>query len=134
MKSDMFIARQTGIPRSTLGFVRRGERKLPSIYTNQIRATYQRTIYEEMKSFGYSATQARRFSWYAPETVRVQLIDYRLRVQEMALGVMTNRIKTFENEGIAYDEVSEYERAFVDVEEGLRRSKASYEDIVHKDY
>ena len=132
--SDLFIARETGIPRSTLGFVRRGERKLPSIYTNQIRNTYQRTIYAEMKSYGFSATQARRFSWYAPETIRVQIIDYRLRVQEMSLGVMTNRITTFENEGIAYDEISEYEKAFADVEEGLRNSKAPVEDILSGDY
>lgn len=133
-KSDRFIAVQTGIPRSTLGFVRRGERALPSVYVSEIRNTFQRTVYAEMKSYGFSASQAKRFTWYAPESINVRLTDYRLRVEEMSLGVMTKRIARMQDAGIAYNEDSVYQEAFADVQEGLRQSKAPVEDILDGSY
>lgn len=68
-KSQASISRATGIPTSTLSYVIRGERTLPSKYHTSLRNEYQRTAYQVLRSSGLSATQARRFSWYSPSRI-----------------------------------------------------------------
>lgn len=69
-RSDIWIARETGIPRSTLGYVRRGERRLPVQYERVLRNLYQREGYRRMVEVGMSTRQATRFSWYTPAKIR----------------------------------------------------------------
>lgn len=68
-QSQASISRATGIPQSTLSYVIRGERTLPSKYHTVLRNMYQRTAYSVLKDAGLSSTQARRFSWYSPTRI-----------------------------------------------------------------
>jgi hypothetical protein len=63
------IARNASIPSSTMSYVMRGERELPSTYNPNLRNLYQRTAYKALREKGMSTTQARRFSWYAPSKI-----------------------------------------------------------------
>lgn len=72
-RSANWIARQTGIPRSTVGFVLRGQRALPTKYNLNARRIYQTEAYSRMKFTGMSSNQASRFKWYAPEAVRLKI-------------------------------------------------------------
>jgi len=69
-RTDVWIAEQTGIPRSTLGFVRREERALPAQYTDALRTLYQGEATTFLTNRGYPETEAVRMSSGMPDTVR----------------------------------------------------------------
>lgn len=64
------ISKLTEIPTATISYVLRDIRPLPNAYRLSLRRVYQRTVYNDLKAIGLSATQARRFSWYSPSRVQ----------------------------------------------------------------
>lgn len=128
-RSDIWIARETGIPRATVGFVRRGERQLPAQYTASLRNAFQREAYGRMREIGFSSHQAKRFSWYAPESIRIRIADMKLTVNKLTLGVSAQKERKLRKEGIPYDEVELWADTWDDIVEGLQRSKKTIEDI-----
>jgi len=68
-RTDVWIAEATGIPRSTLGFVRREERTLPAQYTDALRTLYQSEAASFLSSRGYPETESIRLSSGMPDTI-----------------------------------------------------------------
>lgn len=68
-KTQTGVSKLTGIPQSTISRVKNGQITLPKKYASSLRNYYQTTAYNGLRIAGASATQARRYSWYIPETV-----------------------------------------------------------------
>lgn len=127
-QTQSWIAQQSGIPRSTVGFVLRGERALPSKYNLQARAIYQTQVYSRLKAEGMSANQATRFKWYAPEAVGLKTAIMKEIVKEStALQIAINQ-KRDEKQGIIKS-ADEYRKDTIEqVKAAYRRSKNPLEE------
>lgn len=68
--SQSEVSRQTGIPQSTISYVASGQRSLPTKYDRQLRNMYQREAYKNIYDIIPNSTNANRYKWYAPSTVR----------------------------------------------------------------
>ena len=126
-RSDMWIARETGIPRSTLGYVRRGERRLPERYRSQIRNLYQREGYRRMREVGVSRAQARRFSWYTPAKVREVTETVKKLVADLTSKRVINMIGHPDSEYVPADYESLFVEQYQYVRDAFRESPKPYE-------
>lgn len=129
--SDADISRMTGIPRSTVGFVHRGERTLPTEYLKSMRNLYQRTAYRAMREGGASTEIAHKFSWYSAG--RVNQVDkiYDELTSKTAFGVTLKRKLEAEDEGYTFDFKEEYDSVLEQIKENYRRSKKDWQDIAN---
>ncbi|MBW8036252.1 MAG: hypothetical protein FVQ79_11635 [Planctomycetes bacterium] len=128
-QSDLWIARETGIPRATIGFVRRGERKLPGKYTLNLRRVYQRETYRRLWQAGVPWREARRFQWYSPERVRLITAEATMVVNTMAQGASESVAWKLRKEGKPVNMDSIWAEMKEKVKKGLFKSKKSIEDI-----
>lgn len=133
-RSDSWIAGQTGIPRSTVGYVRRGERILNPAYSRLLRNTYQREAYGRMRETGFSATQARRFSRYAAESISLKIGEMKLLVNRFTTGAVAMEIGKLQREGISYDIDDLWNDMKQRIIEGLQDSKEPVEEFADPDY
>jgi len=124
------VSREIGIPRSTLQYdIARGI-PIASEYEGSLRNLYQRTVYSNLREEGFSSAQARRFSWYSPETVTINTGLMREKVLEFSVGQLaqaelkSGRIWTDRERADYLATIAERVRS------GLRKSKAPLEDIV----
>jgi len=121
------ISQSTGIPVSTLSYVSRGERNLPSKYITPLRNFYQRTSYQLMRTAGISVNQAHRFSWYQPEKVQLVLTEFETKIKYLTEGYVANYKKYIDGE-IDDNQVLELwydgEKA---IREGIEESEEPYE-------
>jgi transcriptional regulator with XRE-family HTH domain len=127
--SQADISRETGIPRSTVGFVMRGERELPTEYTSSLRNLYQRTAYAEMRESGASVEIAKKFSWYSPG--RVEQVDdiYDELTSKTAFGACLKAQREAEDAGEFYSIKDHYEDVLEQVKENYSKSRKDWEDI-----
>lgn len=128
--NDNEISLLTGIPRSTVGYVRRGERRLPSNYNRSLRQHYQQSAYERLYTQGASAYEAKRFSWYSPDTVSELITDLYDRVEYYAKGAAMSRIRKLEEQGIYYDYDQILMQARGAVLQGINKSRNPLENIL----
>ena len=129
LRTDAWISRASGIPASTIGYVRRGERELPREYYTTMRNLYQRESYRELREQGFSSHQARRFSSYAPEAVTTNIGKMKEVIEELATGRAGSMADKYEKEGIWYDPISLYDESVVKIREGIQRSHEPMEEI-----
>ena len=129
--SDTEMSRLTGIPRSTIGFVHRGERDLPSEYNSVMRNLYQRTAYAEMRDSGASAEIAKKFSWYSPG--RVEQVDelYEELTSKKAFGVTLREQIEAEDEGSPFNFTDRYTEVLEQIKANYRKSKKDWQDIAN---
>ena len=99
-KTDTWIAQQTGIPRSTVGFVRRGERALPSQYDYDLRLGYQRVAYNKLREEGMNTDQSRKFSSYSPESSSLKQMIMKDIVNGSTMNACIQEKLRLEKEGI----------------------------------
>ena len=130
--SQSEVSRQIGIPRSTLQYEIAHNIPLGTQYQEALRNLYQRTAYANMREAGFSAEQARRFSWYSPERVVTNIGLMEEKVLEFSVTRLANaELKS--GEIWSNRERAEYLNMIKDrVREGLRRSKAPVEDILEQ--
>ena len=128
------MSRETGIPRSTLGFVRRGERKLPSGYQSSVRNLYEREAYRRMRETGFSRTQARRYQWYAPESIRLKESEMKLLVNRYTTGVVGMETAKLRRAGVSFDMDKLWKDAKAKIIAGLQKSKEPVETFADPDY
>ncbi len=127
-RSDAWIAQETGIPRSTVGFVRRGERDLPDSYSNIMRNLYQRESYDRMKQIGFSAAQANRFRSYAPATVLDYMAEVSNKIETLATGLAIELRASDEASGIQRPWREYLDEARESITKGFQNSLKPKED------
>ena len=129
-RSANWIANQTGIPRSTVGYVLRGERVLPTKYNLNARRVYQTEVYGHMKSAGMSANQATRFKWYAPEAVRLKISIMKEIVNESTLMRIGQKQVSDTKQGIIKGINDYWKDTKEEVKESYRQSYRSLDDWI----
>ena len=85
-RSAAWVSRQTGIPQSTLSYVRRGLRQLPDKYVNPLRNTFQREAYARLRAQGAPTFEARRYSWLTPERAQTAIDTLTIKRGELTMG------------------------------------------------
>ncbi len=101
--SDVDISNLTGIPRSTIGFVRRGERSLPSKYVRPLYDTYRRVNYHILRDEAFSYSQARRYSSSSVKDASGVAVEMRMMVTQSTRGAITGKVTALEKKGILPD-------------------------------
>jgi len=129
-RSFAYMARMTGIPYRTVLAMRAGVIKLSSEFARSLRNMYQRESYGRLKQTGYSATEARRWSWYAPERVVIKELSLKHKIAELTTGAVAAKLK---KEGIptskgAVDDI--YDDMYEKVKAGIKTSIEPTETIM----
>lgn len=135
-RTDVWIAEATGIPRSTLGFVRREERALPSRYTDALRTLYQHEATTYLAVRGYPETEAIRLSSGMPDTIRGLTTSLDNYIEKIA------DLHTAKAESLALDEgtafnARKYRQDLIEkIRTNISQSDLSYEELERrfKDY
>lgn len=117
------LSRETGIPYSTLWYVRQGERQLPGIYRAELENAYRRYVYRSLREVGVSVEEARLFRYMSPSMVVSIEARMRTLADILTAGAYANQARRLEKEGISYDETELWKQARESVEQGLRKSK-----------
>jgi len=128
-RSQSWIGKMIGISQSTVSRIINGLTTLKSEFVDVARNTYQREAYSNLKFSGTSADQARRFSWYTPETVT----DVQNTMQDVRDMLEVTWIANKERElgRILTDDEMDYERAFArkNILDNLQKSNKTIEEI-----
>ena len=116
------IARATGIPYRTVLAMRERLVTLTVTQKQGMRNMFQRESYRRLRKTGFSATEARRWSWYRPERVTIKDMSLKAKISELTTGAVAGKL---EAEGLpttkeAVDDLFDdmYER----VKEGIETS------------
>lgn len=132
LRTDAWISQASGIPVKMISYVRTGEGKLPSTFDKPLRNLYQREAYQNLRDIGVSYHQARRFSSYAPEKVTEVSGTMTNVITELATGHAANAIDKLEKLGKPYSAEAVYNESYKKMQEAMRKSHKSVEDI--RDY
>jgi len=127
--SDSQISVMSGVPRSTIGFVRRGERTLPSQYLTPLRDTYRRVNYQIQRAEGFSYHQARKYSSSSVATSRSVITEMKQMVGTYAKGALTGIRAKDKKLGIIRTLKDMASQAIEAVKSGMRRSHKDFKDI-----
>lgn len=128
-RSYGWIARESGIPRSTVRYAALGERVLPTQYQSTLRNLYQREAYKRLGDVGFSPHQARRFSSFAPASVSIKILDMRLKVQDLTIGAVGREMEDLDLPGVFDDYPDLWNEMYEQVLEGMQKSKKPWEEL-----
>lgn len=125
-RTDSWIARQSGIPRSTLGFVRRGERSLPGKYTRALQSIYQQETYRRFTDYGIPKRISFTRSGIDPDGFFDFINDYTETVKGIAVGHTGAIVERMRAAGEWPDAEEIYNRTFTDIFEALGDGEISW--------
>jgi len=94
------ISAITEIPSATVSYVLSQGGRIDQQYERPLRNLYQRTVYADLRKQGLSPTQARRFSWYSPNTVRSVESQTNTMVDTLVNKRLDPYIESLKNRGI----------------------------------
>lgn len=128
-KSQSWISRETGIPRSTLSYVARGLRELPQQYKTTLTNTYGREAYAQLRNSGLSSYQANRWKWYIPETAQSVIDNTILKVKELTTYWIGKRNYALGRNLTESEIASQWDETEEEVKDALRKSQKPTEEI-----
>jgi len=128
-RTDKWISDQTGIPRSTIGFIRRGDRKASTDNIKLIRNLFQRESYKNMRYEGMTVKAATRFKWYAPESVQLKESIIKMTVNKLTTGITAQDMWEMDGTGIGYNKTELWYKNREEVKDSLKKSKEIFEEI-----
>lgn len=128
-RSDVWIMEKSGIPRSTIGFVRRGERELSAQYRTALRSTYQSETSRRLDAIGMPHRESIGFSMKPPEWQRETYSVMSNIVSDLSIASTTG---AYERSGLD-PEVFDWKGTFEDYQdqviESIHYSPYNYDDI-----
>lgn len=128
-RSQTWLANAIGVSQSTISRIHNNISSLAREFRDTLRNVYQREAYANLRSSGSSATEARRFSWYIPETV----IDIESTFEEVRNMLEVTWIANkSRKEGVIYtaDEIEDLlNDARPSILKSLQKSKKTIEEI-----
>lgn len=127
--TDAQISSMSGVPRSTIGFVRRGERTLPSQYLTPLRDTYRKVNYQIQRAEGFSYHQARKYSSSSVATSRSVIAEMGQMVKTYAKGALTGIQAKTKSLGIIRSLSVMAKQAVEAVKAGMRKSHKDFATI-----
>lgn len=128
-QSFAHIARQTGIPYRTVLAMRAGKIQVSSDFKSSLRNMYQRESYGRLKESGFSASQARRWSWYRPEQVFIHERSMMAKIADLATGAVASALRATgmpTTKGAVEDL---FDSMYQAVKIGIQRSERTTEEI-----
>lgn len=123
------IARATGIPYRTVLALREREITLTTAMKQGLRNMFQREAYGRLRQTGFSANEARRWSWYRPERVTIKALTMKNKISYLATGAVAQKM---EAEGIPTSKEATdalFDDMYEKVKEGISTSDKSTEEI-----
>lgn len=128
-RTQSWLANQLGLSQSTISRIANGLTTLKGEFADVLRNTYQREAYSNLKNSGTSSTQAKRFSWYIPETVMdVQntMLEVRNMLEVTWVANKSRRENTTFTTSQIEDIINEARPAIL---ESMQKSKKTIEEI-----
>ena len=127
--SDITISGLTGIPRSTIGFVRRGERQLSSEYLTPLYNQTRRVSYFSLTEKGLPYHQARKYSSLKIKTIQETEVEMTMITSQSIRGAITGKLASNESEGI-FQSITDVRKQMTEaVMKGYRKSHKSFKDF-----
>jgi len=131
-RTDVWIAEATGIPRSTLGFVRRGEREMPAQYTDALRTLYQGEAQRYLLKAGYPESTAVDYSSAMPSTLENMTGDLDHYIQKISILHTSYAEQKALDAGKAFDANAYQKEAFAKIKENIAKSSLSYQELLER--
>jgi hypothetical protein len=128
-KSQAWLSRASGVPASTLSYVARGLRDLPTQYVDSIRNVYQSEAYNRLKFSGLSSSQANRFKWYTPESVLNTQANMTLKVDYLTIGHIGQKLKNLGRSATEKEILDLWDESREETKSALQKSKQPVENI-----
>ena len=128
-RSDVWIAEKSGIPRSTIGFVRRGERELGSQYWKALRSAYQSETIGRLNAIGMPSRESFRYSLQPPTVQRRIESEFSYIRDQLAAN---STAIAYERSGMpeaAFPWQATYDAYHVQVTDSIHNSPFTYDDI-----
>jgi len=127
--SDVDISLLTGIPRSTIGFVRRGERLLPSEYIRPMYDGFRKVNYNALREVGLPYHQARKYSSASVKTSSDVAVEMGLIVKQSTAGAVIGRTVSLEKKGILPDPTQVEKEMAAAVLRGYQKSHKDFKQM-----
>lgn len=127
--SDVDISLLTGIPRSTIGFVRRGERLLPSEYIRPMYDGFRKVNYNVLREAGLPYHQARKYSSSSVKTSSDVAVEMRMIVEQSTAGAVIGKTVALEKKGILPDPFQVEQDMTAAVLKGYRKSHKDFKQM-----
>lgn len=116
------IARMTGIAYRTVLAMRTGKVSLTSAFKTSIRNAYQRTAYGRLRETGFSASEARRWSWYRPERAVIHELSLKHKIAELTTGAVASKLNALGLPTTKGSVEDLYDEMYEAVKMGIQRS------------
>ncbi|GAG55163.1 unnamed protein product [marine sediment metagenome] len=131
-RTDVWIAEATGIPRSTIGFARRGDRELPSKYADALRGLYGGEVTTHLQKAGYPETVAVEYGTAMPDRVNELTGDLDKYIEKISILHTSYAEQTAIDAGKAFDAKSYYQDTKDKIRDNIANSNLSYEELVDR--
>lgn len=128
-RTDVWLSEQSGIPRSTIGFVRRGERSLPAQYTNAARSAYQSAMYDVLGEEGFPRKARFQYSFVGRERFAELQSELEDIVEQVARNWTIQASIRAEAKGTYFNWQDYYEDALEKAAETVYYSEMPWDDL-----
>ena len=124
------LSKATDIPYSTLYYVSKGERELPSKYNDVLKNYYSHEVYYNLRGTGLNSVQSNRFRNSAVEKVSSLTSQIYQSLDYYTSGTVISKASKLDYLPSKKEIEEMYDKALEAIQNGLTKSKQSVEDWI----